>query len=55
MNTQELLILMDSIERSISLIGEKPNDGGFERQVFEELSRMRDMLRQAHPELFSRN
>ncbi len=52
MTQQELLVLIDSIERAIALIGEKPNDSGFERQVYDELSRVRDMLQKAHPELF---
>jgi hypothetical protein len=52
MNTQELRALMQSIERAIALIGEKPSETEFDKQVFDELSQMRDVLRQTHPELF---
>lgn len=51
-NTQELLSLKLSIDRSLELIGEKPDEPGFEQDMYEQLVRMRTLLRQVRPELF---
>lgn len=53
MNTHELRALKESIEKSIAVIGDRPTDPGFERDMYDQLLRMREMLRGIRPELFT--
>ncbi|HET7535576.1 MAG TPA: hypothetical protein VFJ90_03925 [Candidatus Didemnitutus sp.] len=53
MNIKELSALKESVERSLGAIGDRPTEPGFNQDVYEQLIRIRELLRQCRPELFN--
>jgi hypothetical protein len=54
-NSQEFRALLAAIDRSLSLFGEKPLEPGFDREVYEELRRVRESLIRAHRDMRDKN
>lgn len=50
-NPQEFQALLDSIDRSLALFGEKPAEPGFDLEVYEELRRVRETLIRARRDM----
>jgi hypothetical protein len=54
-NQEEFKILLEAIDRSLALFGEKPVEPGFDFDVYEELRRARETLVRARRDLRDRN
>jgi hypothetical protein len=54
-NEQEFKELLSAIDRSLSLFGENPPEPGFDRDIYEELRRVRETLIRARRDLRDTN
>jgi hypothetical protein len=54
-NEQEFKELLSAIDKSLSMFGEKPPEPGFDREIYEELRRVRETLIRARRDMYDKN
>jgi hypothetical protein len=54
-NQQEFEELMNALDRSLAIFGEKPAEPGFDLEVYEELRRVRETLIRARRDMRDKN
>jgi hypothetical protein len=54
-NQQEFKELLDAVDRSLAIFGEKPSEPGFDLEVYEELRRVRETLIRARRDMRDTN
>lgn len=54
-NQQEFQELVNAIDRSLAIFGEKPTEPGFDLEVYEELRRVRETLIRARRDMRDKN
>jgi hypothetical protein len=54
-NEQEFKELLSAIDKSLSMFGDKPLEAGFDRDIYEELRRVRETLIRARRDMRDTN